>query len=694
MAVRKGREEAQGDGHERMEAEESLEIVESPAPRPPASRAKKPPSGLGLGAPVVRLDSPPPRCEPPQQRQQPARPHPPAAQNRTVSAVSTASDLIIEDPRAAVASTSKDTKDVFKALRQRFGLKSFRTNQEEAINATLAGRDVFVLLPTGGGKSLCFQLPAVVSTGVTSGVTIVVSPLLSLISDQTRALYDKDIPVVFLNSTMPAADKKFVMSCLKNDPLMACLAYIVKSKAFQNVPADLYNRKQLTRFVVDEAHCVSSWGHDFRPDYKETGTLERDYPGIPLIALTATANDRVKQDVMRNLRMNHPLMLTSSFNRANLKYFVRTNIEHRDVTDLAKDATHLAKAQKHTGITMLYAIDVFRGSKTQKIARAGHDELAHAGKARASTAATANFSSNFSPPNRSSANATSAMVSASPTLTLRSVDTLGKCSPASYRSRWAARRAANMAAAARRARRPRSRSRSTSRTTTSSPATKYVDELHDETMGVYDEVEEELDHLGRRFEDETQVLLRQLLDVRNQNVTDEECDAEGIVSEKHLEVIAAMKQTSYRELAAIEQLTDEQMDWFRHSHAKALCIEEVRKARSESREADKAAMAPPKKAASNACGSTSRGPAGAGTGKTSDSRSTASTSTKPSASTSRTNSKPAKPLNLSAFAYNGGLAGGSAKKAAGATGGRSRGGSGGKGGDGSGAIKAMPIVKR
>ncbi|CDR49820.1 RHTO0S35e00210g1_1 [Rhodotorula toruloides] len=155
-----------------------------------------------------------------------------------------------------------------------------------------------------------------------------------------------------------------------------------------------------------------------------------------------------------------------------------------------------------------------------------------------------------------------------------------------------------------------------------------------------------------------------------------------------------MKPTSYRELAAIEELTDEQMDWFSHSHAKALCIEAVRKARSKSRETDKAAMAPPKKVASNASSSTSRGPAGAGAGKTNDSRSTASTSAKPSASTSRTNSKPAKPLNLSAFAYSGGTPGGGAKKTGGAAGGRSGGGSSGKGGGGSGAIKAMPIVKR
>ncbi|GEM12874.1 bloom syndrome protein [Rhodotorula toruloides] len=809
--------------------EESLEIVESPAPRPPVSRTKKPPSGLGLGAPAVRLDDPPQRYEQPQQRQQPARPPPPAAaQNRTVSAVSTASDLIIERPH------------VFKALRQRFGLKSFRTNQEEAINATLAGRDVFVLLPTGGGKSLCFQLPAVVSTGVTSGVTIVVSPLLSLISDQTRALFDKDIPVVFLNSTMPAADKKFVTSCLKNDPPMACLAYIVKSKAFQNLLADLYNRKQLARFVIDEAHCVSSWGHDFRPDYKEMGSLKRDYPGIPLIALTATANDRVKQDTRSvlsdiadfikgehagesgiiycsskkqcedtaerlrrehrikcmhyhagmdkddRLRVQvqwlsgevHVICATIAFgmgidkpdvrfvchytlsqsleayyqtsvcvlyyayadtklimrlidegdgtpeqkdhNRANLRRVVQycmnetdcrrsqvlhyfgeqfpreqchktcdnclapKNVEHRDITDLAKDATQLVKAiQKDKGVTMLYAIDVFRGSKTQKIAGAGHDKLAHAGKGSSIDrgdcerlfqllAAEQVLGERYE---RNGLGFTNAYVTLGPRaqqllsgkLTLRMGFTKGGKSSGGGGKKNKA---------------PTKQKTIDESYDHEQYGGEYVDELYDEKTGVYDEVEEEWDHLGRRVvrsstsgslggaakagdEDETQVLFRQLLDVRNQTATDEDCDAEGIISEELLQVIAAMKPTNYRELAAIEELTDEQMDWFSHSHAKALCIETVRKARAKSRETDKVAMAPPKKAP-NASASTSRAPAGFGAGKARSARSTAPTSAKFPASTSRMTSK--------------------AKK--------TDGGAGGKAGAGSGAIKAMPIVKR
>lgn len=159
-------------------------------------------------------------------------------------------ELVIDDDIALVRSTRKAivpaqapppkqhawTRDVYKALRQRFGLKEFRSHQEAAINATLSGKDVFVLLPTGGGKSLCFQLPAVINSGVTRGLTIVVSPLLSLISDQTRALYNKDIPAVFLSSTMPAEDRRFVMSCLRASPPQACLAYVTPEQVGSPFP--------------------------------------------------------------------------------------------------------------------------------------------------------------------------------------------------------------------------------------------------------------------------------------------------------------------------------------------------------------------------------------------------------------------------------------------------------------------------
>lgn len=160
----------------------------------------------------------------------------PTRSRRAVSAINAVvnnNDVVSDNVDADPARLSKPptmkhpwSRDVGKALRQRFGLQGFRQNQEEAINATLSGRDVFVLLPTGGGKSLCFQLPAVVSSGKTHGVTIVVSPLLSLISDQCKSLFEKDIPVVYINSQMGKGDREFAMSVLRSDPPTTCLAYV------------------------------------------------------------------------------------------------------------------------------------------------------------------------------------------------------------------------------------------------------------------------------------------------------------------------------------------------------------------------------------------------------------------------------------------------------------------------------------
>ena len=170
-------------------------------------------------APFVRQPVAPPKLIPPK----------PLAQN----SVAHKSDAIIKsggkDPAhdsSAPKITHPWSRDVSKALRQRFGLAGFRQNQEDAINATLAGDDVFVLLPTGGGKSLCFQLPAVVQSGKTKGVTIVVSPLLSLISDQCKSLIEKDIPVIYINSTLSAPDRSFAMSMLTSEPPTTCLAYV------------------------------------------------------------------------------------------------------------------------------------------------------------------------------------------------------------------------------------------------------------------------------------------------------------------------------------------------------------------------------------------------------------------------------------------------------------------------------------
>ncbi|KAI8382336.1 P-loop containing nucleoside triphosphate hydrolase protein [Blakeslea trispora] len=218
------------------------------------------------------------------------------------------------------------SRDVRKALTQNFKLADFRPNQLEAINTTLKGEDVFVLMPTGGGKSLCYQLPAIIQRFDRQGVTFVVSPLLSLMQDQVHQLVEgKGIAAGMLNSTVPAAQKKWVFSDLAQPTPTMQLLYITPellniSSQLRSALDSLYRRNKLARFVIDEAHCVSQWGHDFRPDYKQLGFLKQSYPNVPIMALTATANEAVQKDVLFNLKMNHPKVLKQSFNRTNLIY--------------------------------------------------------------------------------------------------------------------------------------------------------------------------------------------------------------------------------------------------------------------------------------------------------------------------------------------------------------------------------------
>jgi bloom syndrome protein len=247
------------------------------------------------------------------------------------------------------------SKAVKTALKERFHLHGFRHNQLEAINATLGAKDTFVLMPTGGGKSLCYQLPAIVQCGRTRGVTVVISPLLSLMQDQVEALQKKGIQACLINSEVTIDHRKFVFEALKGPEVEKYIQilYITpeminKSGALTEVFHNLHGRNRLARIVIDEAHCVSQWGHDFRPDYKALGGIRRQFPGVPVIALTATATENVKVDVIHNLAMEGCEVFTQSFNRPNLTYEVKVKAKGKpkeDLDDIAKKINTMHRGQ-------------------------------------------------------------------------------------------------------------------------------------------------------------------------------------------------------------------------------------------------------------------------------------------------------------------------------------------------------------
>jgi hypothetical protein len=235
--------------------------------------------------------------------------------------------------------------EIMRVLKEVFGFHSFRKHQLEAINATLAGRDVFVLMPTGGGKSLCFQCPAACRGGKTRGVTVVVSPLIALMQDQVKTLESKGVDVVLWNSENTSDDVYEIKQRLLADKKPA-MVYVTPEKlkesyALKGVLARLYRDAELARFVIDEAHCISSWGRDFRDavsshcpnhtfynaifvvQYMALDSLREDYPEVPIMALTATAKRNVVDDIVHRLKMQDPVILKESFNRSNLHYDVR-----------------------------------------------------------------------------------------------------------------------------------------------------------------------------------------------------------------------------------------------------------------------------------------------------------------------------------------------------------------------------------
>ncbi|CAL5188369.1 unnamed protein product [Lathyrus oleraceus] len=205
-----------------------------------------------------------------------------------------------------------------------FGISSYRANQKEIINAILSGRDVLVIMAAGGGKSLCYQLPAVLR----NGIALVVSPLLSLIQDQVMGLTALGIPAYMLTSTTSKENEKFIYKALEKGEGELKILYVTpekisKSKRFMSKLEKCHHAGRLSLISIDEAHCCSQWGHDFRPDYKNLGILKTQFPNVPMIALTATATQRVQNDLVEMLHIRRCIKFVSTVNRPNLFYMVK-----------------------------------------------------------------------------------------------------------------------------------------------------------------------------------------------------------------------------------------------------------------------------------------------------------------------------------------------------------------------------------
>ena len=206
-------------------------------------------------------------------------------------------------------------------LKAYFGFDQFLPLQEDIISKVLAKHDSLVLMPTGGGKSLCYQLPAIQFRGL----TLVVSPLIALMKDQVDGLKANGVPAGLLNSTLSPDESAQVQDQARRGELK--MLYVAPERltlpGFQRFLRSL----EISLIAIDEAHCISEWGHDFRPDYRNLKALREGFPRVPVIALTATATTQVREDIVAQLGLNKPDIFISSFNRPNLTYTIQPKTE-------------------------------------------------------------------------------------------------------------------------------------------------------------------------------------------------------------------------------------------------------------------------------------------------------------------------------------------------------------------------------
>jgi ATP-dependent DNA helicase RecQ len=273
---------------------------------------------------------------------------------------------------ANLSLTAPTFNSLDQALKHYFGYDSFRPGQQAIIEAALDNQDLLVIMPTGGGKSLCFQLPALLK----AGVMIVISPLIALMQDQVEALRDNGIGATFLNSSVSGVEVRNRANQVLDGTIK--LLYVAPERLMTDRFFEFLDQVQATvgiaAFAIDEAHCVSEWGHDFRPEYRQLRELRYRYPGVPFFALTATATERVRQDIIHQLELNQPTIHLASFNRQNLYYEVRPK-QKQSYKDL------LQIVQQNQGSGIIYCLSRKKVDElTERLQRDGIEVLPyHAG---------------------------------------------------------------------------------------------------------------------------------------------------------------------------------------------------------------------------------------------------------------------------------------------------------------------------
>jgi ATP-dependent DNA helicase RecQ len=262
-------------------------------------------------------------------------------------------------------------EEVMGALKKYWGYDAFRPRQEQIVGSLLAGRDTCVVMPTGGGKSLCYQLPAALLGGRTA---IVISPLIALMQDQVAQLSLMGIPAAFLNSTLAAGEQAATIKAARAGAYR--LLYLSPERLARQDTLDWLGSIPISFFAIDEAHCISEWGHEFRPEYRQMSALRKHFAEAPIAAFTASATKRVRHDIIEQLQLREPDKYIASFHRPNLRYIVK------QCKGLEQDTLLLAALEKYAGQTVIiYASTIKRVEETVAMLRhEGIEALGYHGK--------------------------------------------------------------------------------------------------------------------------------------------------------------------------------------------------------------------------------------------------------------------------------------------------------------------------